>query len=381
MALTPFLEVSEAIAAMGGETIYQCMQCGNCSGLCPWPEVGAPFRTRQLMRMGQMGLEGFESDEILYACTTCKLCVINCPRQVKIIDVIRAMRAMIAETGATPPSLRPIMGSLHSNRNPWSEPADKREKWTEGLEVPRFDGSQEYFLSVCCTSAFDPRGIKVARALVKVLDAAGVSYGIIGNEESCCGEALRKMGGEEQFMSLAERNIQLWSERGVKKIITTSPHCYMTFTQEYPELGAEVEVVHYTQLLKELLDQGKLKLSQELGKKVIYHDPCYLGRHSEIFEEPRAVLAAVPGLELLEFARNRRRSLCCGGGGGRLWMETEPEQRFSTHKVRQADAAGAEVIATCCPYCISMLTDSAKGENLDEKIQVLDVTEVLAQSL
>ncbi len=381
MPLTPFLEVSEAITLMGGDTLFQCMQCGMCSGTCPWPDVDSPFRTRKLMRMGQMGLEGFESDDILYACTTCKHCVNNCPRGVDIIGVVKAMRAMIAESGATPPSLRPIMGSLHSNGNPWSEARDKRENWAEGLDVPRFDGSQEYFLSVCCTSAYDPRSVKIAQALVKVLNAAGVSYGIIGNEESCCGEALRKMGDEEQFMKLAEKNIGLFGDKGVKKILTTSPHCYTTFTQEYPELGGEFEVVHYTQLLNDLVKEGKLSLAGELPKKVIYHDPCYLGRHSEVFDAPRELLSAVKGVELIEFDRNRRQSLCCGGGGGRLWMETEPEQRFSTHKVRQADAKGAEVIATCCPYCINMYTDSAKGENLDEKIAVKDIAEILAEAL
>jgi Fe-S oxidoreductase len=376
----PFLEVSEAIAAMGGESVYQCMQCGLCSGLCPWSSVDSPFRTRKLVRMGQMGIEGFENDEILYACTTCKLCVDNCPRQVKIIDVIRSMRAMIAESGATPPSLRPIMGSLHSKGNPWSEPADKREAWTEGLEVPRFDGSQEYMLFVCCTSAYEKRSQLIAKAMVKILDACGVSYGIIGNEERCCGEALRKMGDEEQFGNIVEKNIKMWADKGVKKIITTSPHSYFTFSQEYPELGSEVEAIHYTQLLKELLDQGKLKLSGSLAKKVIYHDPCYLGRHSEVFEEPRELLKAA-GVELLEYQRNRKQALCCGGGGGRLWMETEPENRFSTHKMRQADQAGAEMVATCCPYCISMLTDSAKGEGLEEKIPVKDVAEILAECL
>jgi Fe-S oxidoreductase len=298
---------------------------------------------------------------------------------VKIIDVIRAMRAMIAESGAAPKSLSSIMGSIHSKGNPWSEERDKREKWTEGLDIPRFDGSQEYFLSVCCTSAYDPRSQQIAKSLVKVLKAAGVSFGIIGNEESCCGEALRKMGDEEQFMSLAEKNINLFNDKGVKKILTTSPHCYTTFTQEYPEFGGEFEVVHYTQLLKQLLDEGKLSLGG-YGKKVIYHDPCYLGRHSKVFDEPRDLLSAA-GAEVMEFDRNKGMALCCGGGGGRLWMEADPEQRFSTHKIREADAKGAEVVATCCPYCISMFTDSAKTENVDEKIEVKDLVEIIAEQL
>jgi Fe-S oxidoreductase len=382
MSITPFPEVSEAIALMGGDTVNICMQCGMCSGVCPWPEVDSPFFTRQLIRMGQLGAEGFEEDDILYACTTCKNCVINCPRGVDIIGVIKAMRAMIAETGGGPQSLRTIMGSVHSNGNPWSEARDKRENWTEGLEVPRFEEDTEYFLNVCCTSAYDPRSKSIAQSLIKILNAAGVSYGIIGNEESCCGEALRKMGDEEQFASLAQKNIDLWNSKGVKKIITTSPHCYTVYTQDYKdEMGADFEVVHYTQVIKQLLDQGKLSLSGSYEQKVIYHDPCYLGRHAEIYEEPRAILQSVPGLEMMEYPRNRRDSTCCGGGGGRLWMETEPEQRFSTHKIRKADELGAAAVATCCPYCINMFTDSAKGENLDEKIAVKDVAEIIAEVL
>ncbi len=380
MSVTPFLEVSQAIAAMGSDTLYQCMQCGLCSGLCPWPAVESPFRTRNLIRMGQMGLEGFESDEILYACTTCRLCVENCPRGVAIIDVVRAMRAMIAESGGGPQMLRTIMGSIHSKGNPWSEERDKREKWTEGQDVPRFEAGTEYFLSVCCTSAYDPRSQAIARALNKVLKAAGVSFGIIGNEESCCGETLRKMGDEEQFGGLVQKNIELFQGKGVKKIITTSPHCYATFTQEYPEFGGEFEVVHYTQLLEQLAAEGKLKFTKPLGKKAIYHDPCYLGRHTKVYDAPRALLQAM-GAEVMEFDRCRNLSMCCGGGGGRLWMEAEPEQRFSTHKIREADAKGAQVLATACPYCINMFTDSAKGENLDEKIAVMDLAEMAAECL
>lgn len=381
MGVTPFLEVAEAITAMGGETLTHCMQCGLCSGLCPWGSVGSEFRTRKLMRMGQLGVEGFESDDILFACTTCKLCMDNCPRQVKIIDVVRAMRAMIAETGAAPQTLRTVMGSIHAQGNPWSGEREKRFAWAEGLDLPEFTEDTEYFLSICCTSCYDPRSIKIAQALVKVLNAAGVSYGVIGPEESCCGESLRKIGGEEQFMNLAQKNIELLSSKGVKKIIVTSPHCLMTYTQEYPELGGEFEVIHHSQLIAQLIADGKLKPSKALEVKAIYHDPCYLGRHCGEYEAPRAVLNGIEGLELIEFDRNRAMSMCCGGGGGRLWMETAPEQRFSTHKVREAAAKGAQMLVTCCPYCINMFTDSAKTEGMEESLPVRDIAEVVAEVL
>jgi Fe-S oxidoreductase len=383
MSVTPFMEVNQAIAATGGETLNNCMQCGLCAGLCPWGRVveGSPFVVRKLIRMGQLGLEGFESDDVLYACTTCNLCVKNCPRQVKIIDVIRAMRSMIAETGAIPQNLRPILGSVHSNGNPWNEDRSKRTNWTQGLEVPAFGSDTEYFLFVCCTSAFDQRSQNIARSLVKLLQAAKVSFGIIGNEESCCGESVRKIGDENLFTKLAEQNLALYREKGVKKIITTSPHCYTTFTKDYKDLGADFEVQHYSQLLSRLVQEGRLTPKNPLGKKVVYHDPCYLGRHNDLYEAPRSLLQSIPDLELMEFAQNKGFSLCCGGGGGRLWMETKPEQRFSDKKMVEAADRGAQVFATACPYCISLFEDSRKGTGREDQIEVKDLTELLQASL
>jgi Fe-S oxidoreductase len=380
-ALTPFYEVNEALVAMGAEKLNLCMQCGMCAGSCPWRIVDGPFNIRRLIRMAQLGVEGYESDDILYGCTTCNKCVLKCPRGVTIIDIVKAMRAMIAETGAIPGVLRTATGSVHSNGNPWSEPRDKRTAWKKEMEVPLFEEGTEYLLYVCCTSAYDARGQKVARALVEVLKAAGVSFGIIGEEESCCGESVRKIGDEELFMNTAEKNIKLFSGKGVTKIIATSPHCYYTLTQEYPELGGEFEVIHYTQLLAGLLEEGKLSFSKPLDKKVTYHDPCYLGRHNDIYDEPRALISAVTGGNLVEMDRVRHESLCCGAGGGRLWMETKPEWRFSDLRIEEACKTEAPILATACPYCISMLEDSRKTVNKEDAIEIKDVVELIAEAL
>lgn len=383
MSITPFIEVNQAIVATGGDTLNHCMQCGLCAGLCPWGRVveGSPFVIRKLIRMGQLGTEGYESDDILFACTTCNLCVRNCPRQVEIVDVVRSMRSMIAETGALSQGLRPILGSVHSQGNPWAEDKAKRINWTEGLDVPLFGPDTEYFLFVCCTSAYEQRSQKIAKALVELLKTAGVRFGIIGNEEACCGESVRKIGDEGLFNKIAEQNIALYKEKGVKKIITTSPHCFTTFTKDYKELGADFEVQHYSQLLTRLVQDGKLTPKKPLGKKVIYHDPCYLGRHNDLFDQPRELIKAIPEAELVEFSQNKAFSLCCGGGGGRLWMETKPEQRFSDKKMIEAADHGAEILATACPYCISLLEDSRKGTGKEEQLVVKDITELLQESL
>ena len=376
--LTPFYEVNEALVAMGAEKLNLCMQCGMCAGSCPWRIVDGPFNVRRLIRMAQLGVEGYESEDILYGCTTCNKCVLRCPRGVTIIDIVKSMRAMIAETGAIPGILRTVTGSVHSKGNPWSEPREKRTEWMEGLDVPVFDENAEYFLSVCCTSAYDVRSRNIARAMVKILKAADVSFGVIGEEESCCGESVRKIGDEELFMNTAQKNVALFKEKGVKKIITTSPHCFYTFTNEYPEIGGEFEVIHYTQLLKQLLDAGKLTPKGKIDRKITYHDPCYLGRHSKIYDEPREVISMISGGNLVEMKRIRNDSLCCGGGGGRLWMETKPEWRFSDLRIREACETGATILATACPYCISMLEDSRKTTNSEDAIEIKDVSELVA---
>ena len=378
-ALTPFYEVNEALVAMGAEKLNLCMQCGMCAGSCPWRIVDGPFNIRRLIRMAQLGVEGYESDDILYGCTTCNTCVLKCPRGVTIIDVVKAMRAMIAETGAIPGVLRTVTGSVHSNGNPWSEPREKRTAWMKGLDVPIFNEETEYLLFVCCTSAYDARSQNIAKAMVKIFSAASVSFGVIGDEESCCSESVRKIGDEGLFMNVAEKNIKLYTDKGVKKIISTSPHCYYTFTKEYPELGGDFEVVHYTQLLAGLLEEGALKLSGTLNKKVTYHDPCYLGRHNDIYDPPRALISAVTGGNLVEMKRVRNNSLCCGAGGGRLWMETKPEWRFSDLRIHEACETGASILSTACPYCISMLEDSRKTVNKEDEIEIKDVSELIAE--
>ena len=381
----PFLEVSDAIVASGADSLYLCMQCGLCTGTCPWRlvpgEASEQFNIRWVQRLGQLGLEGFESENCLFACTTCKACAVRCPRGVDIIGNVRGMRSMLAEVGTIPGSLKPIAGSLHAQGNPWSGDRGKRTDWIKDIEVPTFSENTEYFLSVCCTSCYDARGKRIARAIANVLTRAGVSFGVIGEEESCCGESVRKTGGEKEYKTLAKENIKAFVDAGVKKIVVSSPHCYHTFKNEYPEFMVKFEVVHMAQLLFDLIREGRIELKKELGRRVTYHDPCYLGRHNGVYDEPRGILGAVPGLELVELADSRKNSLCCGGGGGRIWMDTPKGERFSDLRLRQAGDVGAEVLATACPYCITMFEDSRLSLELEDKIAIKDITEIAAEAM
>ncbi len=381
----PFLEVSDAIVMSGAETLYWCMQCGLCTGTCPWRlvpgEASEQFNVRLVQRMGQLGLEGFESENCLFACTTCRACVDRCPRGVDIIGNIRGMRAMLAEVGTIPPSLKPIAGSLHSQGNPWSGPREKRTEWTEGLDVPAFSADTEYLLFVCCTSCYDIRSRKIAKAVVTSLRAAGISFGIVGAEESCCGESIRKIGDEALFSKLAESNINLYNGKGVKKIIVTSPHCLYTFNNEYPELGGEYEVYHYTEILAQAAAEGKISLSGKMAGEVVMHDPCYLGRHNDIYDAPRNLITSIPGADIKELARNRKNSVCCGGGGGRVWMETKAGERFAELRITEAIESGAKTLVTSCPYCITMLEDSCNVMGKQSELKVMDLSELVAENL
>ena len=381
----PFLEVSDAIVYSGAETLYWCMQCGLCTGTCPYRlvpgEASDEFNIRLVQHLGQLGLEGFESENCLYACTTCRACMDVCPRSVEIINNVMGMRRMLAEAGTIPPSLRPIAGSLHSQGNPWSGQKDARTAWTKDMEVPTFSESTEYFLFVCCTSCFDARSQNIAKSVAKALTAAGVSFGIIGNEESCCGESIRKIGDEELFGKLAQSNIELFNGKGVKKIIVTSPHCLWSFKNDYPEMGGEWEVYHYSEILSQAISDGKLSLSGNDAGTVAFHDPCYLGRHSELYDAPRDIMKNLPGSDVKELARSKNKSVCCQGGGGRVWMETKAGERFAELRINEALDAGAKTLVTACPYCITMLEDSLKVMGKQDDLSISELSEMIAERL
>jgi Fe-S oxidoreductase len=282
---------------------------------------------------------------------------------------------------ATARPIRAVRGSLVGEGNPLNEARKNRANWAEGLGVKDFAEGMEILYFPGCYLSYDARLKKVARATANILNRAGVDFGILGTQENCCGESIRKTGDEAVFRRLARENIKTFIDHGVKKILVSSPHCYHTFKNEYPEFMVRFEVVHISQYLSQLIQAGRLELKKEYGRKITYHDPCYMGRHNGIYDEPRQTLKQVPGLELREMPESRKDSLCCGGGGGRIWMETAKGERFSDLRLEQAIGAGAEVLATSCPYCIANFEDSRLTIGVADKIEIKDITEIINEAI
>ncbi len=378
--VAPYKEIIDVIKSSGGEGFKRCFQCGLCDTVCPWNRVRS-FSMRKLVREATFGLTEIESEDI-WRCTTCGRCPQQCPRDVKQIESGVALRRIANDYGVYPApvkTVRTINAGLVAQGNPFGEDREKRTAWAEGLSVRPFTEDMEILYFPCCYLCYDPRLKKVARATASILNKAGVDFGILGSKENCCGESIRKTGDEELFKRLAKENIKTFIDNGVKKILVSSPHCYHTFKNEYPEFRVNFEVIHISDYLFQLMNEGRLQLKNDYAKKLTYHDPCYLGRHNGIYDEPRGILKNIPGLELTELFESRSDSLCCGGGGGRVWMETQKGERFCDLRIDQALGVGAEVLATACPYCITMLEDSRITMGVDEKIEVKDITEIVQE--
>jgi Fe-S oxidoreductase len=381
--VAPQREIIDAIKASGGDAFKFCYQCGLCDTVCPWNKV-RNFSMRKIVREATFGLTEIDSEEI-WRCTTCGKCPQVCPRDVRQIESGVALRRIATEYGVFAEGAKPIPGvaaGLRAEGNPFGEARAKRADWAQGLGVKRFTEGMEILYSPGCYLSYDPRAKKIAKATVEILQKAGVDFGILGTDESCCGESIRKTGDENLFRTLARQNIGQLIGNGVKKILVSSPHCYHSFKNEYPEFMVHFEVVHITQFIHQLIADGRLTLTKDYAKTVTYHDPCYLGRHNGVFEKPREALKSVPGLQLSEMPESRNNSMCCGGGGGRIWMETPKGERFSDLRLEQAVGAGAQVLATSCPYCITNFEDSRLNRpDGGASIDVKDITEIIREAI
>ncbi|MFW5740199.1 MAG: (Fe-S)-binding protein [Myxococcota bacterium] len=377
-AVSPMLELTDLILEVGGEDLQRCMQCGTCTGVCPWPRV-KQFSPRQVIRFMSFGFEGYEEED-LWNCVTCNTCVTRCPRNIDLIEVMRAGRAVMLESGSYPRSLSGPLASLRTQGNPWDGERDNRYAWVGEAQLPEYGPDKDYLFFSCCTQSYDPRNRRVAQAMLSVLRNADVRFGTLGPAESCCGDQARKVGAQDLFEELKSQNVALFEQYDVHDVIVASPHCLQALNRDYaPE--RTLQAVHYARLFRDLVTDGRIALTTPVEAKVTYHDPCYLGRHAGEYEAPRELLRAIPGLTLLEMPRNRERSLCCGGGGGGLWLDVPNDERFSVLRVQEALDTGAEVIATACPYCTAMLEDAIKTLDAEDSIRVLDVAELVAQSM
>ncbi|RKZ31350.1 hypothetical protein DRQ36_02425 [bacterium] len=358
--------------------LFGCVQCGRCVAGCPI-SIRTALNTRKLIYQSLLESKKRVQSPDIWCCTTCKTCSDRCPKGVEIMEYIVALRRYQVERGKIEPTARNALESILKHGNPWERAREKRTEWiTDDLDVRILEEgeSTDVLLFVGCTPAYDPEAQKSARALAKLLNKAGVDFAILGTAESCCGNEVERMGEEGLFEMLVEENTELFSKYKFNRIVTISPHCYNTFKNEYTAL--DFEIIHYTQLLQELIESGALKFDGKIGENVIFHDPCFLGKQNAVFDPPRFVLQSALENELLEFDRNRERSQCCEGGGGRMWIEVESDiERTAEERVKDAEYFGAEIIATSCPFCMLTLSDAVKTTGLEDKLRVIDISEIL----
>ena len=404
--------------------LYSCTECGRCRVDCPTDITKKPLAHKQLnldlkahlydvgrpmvavaaakraagTASGADGAENGEeedngktvmtggaiSTDTIWACTTCGYCEQRCPVLIENVPrIIEMRRHLVLEKAEMPAELANTLRNLERQSNPWGVGARKRGDWAKGLDVPTFGEAPdtEYLFYVGCAGSFDDRYMKVTRTLVKLFLQAGVSFGILGADEQCCGDAARRAGNEYLAQTQIEANIEMFKELGVKKIVTNCPHGFHTFKYEYPEFGGQFEVVHAAQLLAQLVDQGKLKPAKSLPRTVTLHDSCYLARHHGVIDEPRAVLTHLPGTVVREPERHGKWTFCCGGGGGRMWLEEKIGDRINLHRFDELSKTSPDVICTCCPFCMTMMADAAKDTGKSEQIRVFDLAELLDQAL
>jgi len=358
--------------------LLECIQCGMCTGSCPVARK-AGLNIRKYMReVSVSGQLTIHPQNELWSCTNCSACAIRCPKDMHPYEFLIDIRSMAVEQGQIAPTIRDALESIFKNGNPWARIRNKRSEWSQGLNLKHISQGAEILYYVGCTSAYDPRIQNVAKSLVTCFEKAKVNFGVLGDEESCCGSEVYGMGEKGLFEFLVEENMKIFNKYNIKQVVTNCPHSFHAFKNRYNQNSFEVQ--HHTQLLAKLIEDKKLTFSKEVNKKIIYHDPCFLGKQNGIYEEPRKVIENIPGAKLLEFDRSRARSLCCEGGGGRMWVDISGP-RLAEIRVKEAVAAGADVLAVACPFCLLTIEDAVKTTGNESKIQIMDIAELVAQAL
>ncbi|MEU6412383.1 (Fe-S)-binding protein [Microbispora sp. NPDC046933] len=403
---------------------YTCTECGRCQSQCPAWNTDKPLSPKMLildqrdhafaiapyLLAGEKEKESFPEDvlalldkplvgedgvihpDVLWSCTNCGACVEQCPVDIEHIDHILDMRRYQVMIESSFPSEAGVMlKNLENKGNPWGMSEMKRAEWIEELdfEVPIIDSTMpedvEYLFWVGCAGALEDRAKKTTKAVAELLHIAGVKFGVLGPMEACTGDPARRLGMEFLFNMLAQQNIETLNEAGVKKIVATCPHCFNTLANEYPQLGGTYEVVHHTQLLAHLVEEGRLTPITPIEEKITYHDPCFLGRHNKVYAQPRDIMAKVPGVQAQEMHRCKDRGFCCGAGGARMWMEERIGKRINTERVDEALTTDPDTVSTACPFCLVMLGDAINEKKnagqAKESLEVVDVAQLLIKSI
>jgi len=385
---------------------YTCTECGRCTSVCPANTTGKLLDPRKIMvdlrartmeiaagagrpadgsgpePAGRQLLDGFITEQELWACTTCMACVQECPVAIEHVDtIVDLRRGLVLNESRFPDELRTTFANLERNYTPWGFGHSGRADWAEGMNIPRMAdvGKADVLFWVGCAGSYDARYRKVTQAFARLMQKAGVNFAILGAEEKCNGDAARRMGNEYLAQSLITENVATLNRYGVKKIVVTCPHCMQSLGKEYRQFGGEYDVVHHTTFIQDLLESGKLGDPARAGATVTFHDPCYLGRYNDVYDPPRDILDRLG--TRVEMKRNRDRSFCCGAGGGRMWMEEKEGKRVNLERTEEALATGAGVIGTGCPFCMTMLTDGVKEKDPSGATTVKDIAELVFESL
>ena len=406
--------------------LFTCTECGRCEVNCPAWSTGKPLNPKMIIldlrdhlyanqaqivaeaRKLSIGADGIATSgqvsagekaeaeaafpaliaaanpDAIWSCTTCRSCSEQCPVMIEHVDKIVDMRRHLTMTrNELPKELAKTLANLESKSNPWGMASGKRGDWAKGLNIPTVDENPdaEWLYYVGCAGSFDERAKKIAIATVQVLKAAGVSFAIFGKKEKCNGDLARRSGQEYLFQEQAKANIEMFNEYKVRRIITTCPHCFNTIKNEYPQLGGKYDVVHHSEFIAKLVEDGKLSFTDGEHQRIVFHDSCYMGRYNEVYDEPRHVLQAIPGVELVEMDRSKKLGMCCGAGGARMWMEEKMGTRVNNLRVDQAMETKPEVIASSCPFCMTMISDGVKAKDLADSVQTKDLAEIVAERL
>ena len=385
--------------------LYSCTECGRCEELCPAWNTQKPLspknlivdlkknlhRNKELILAGKTEevshvIDDHVTEDVIWACTTCRACEIACPVFIEHTDKIYDIRKnLVMMESKFPAEVQAVFKNMETNASPWAFSPSERANWADGLDVKKMAdvGSAEnldVLLWVGCAGSYDDRNKSVVKSFVSLLNKAGVKFAILGTEEQCTGDSARRIGNEYLFQTLAKANVETLNRYQVKRIVTACPHCFNTLKNEYGEMGGQYEVIHHSQYIAKMIAEGKLKSTKPINETITFHDSCYLGRWNNVYSEPRAAIESIPQVKMVEMRLNHDKGMCCGAGGGRMWMEEHLGKRINVTRTEQALETGATTVATACPFCITMINDGMKEKDMVGKVKVKDISELIDET-